>query len=139
MVFWFLLCLAYLTLLNRYNVEIAHVVAFVPSLFFMFKNLSVLLKNRRFSIHDNGIDFEGLGFWEWRNISYSRKFLAHEFVINIGDRNLTKKQVRRAKRRYFNKDSQEMLLFVFEHPPFSMNMPSKDVSELIDKLKKKHD
>lgn len=135
-VFWFFACLSYLAVLNLYNVEIAHVVACVPSIFFMFKNLSVLLKNRWFSIYENGIDFKGLGFWEWEDVKYSRKLFTHEFVIKIGDRCLTKEQIKLAKRRYLNKDKQDMLLFVFEYPPFSMNKPGKEVYELIRKLKK---
>lgn len=135
--FWFYLCLSYLTLLGRYNIEVAHTAAFIPSIFFMVKNWSSFYKKKNFSIYDTGIEFDKLGFWEWNDIGYKRKVLnKHQFTLNYTDRDLSKAQLKLSKHKYVDTGGKNIMLLLYGYPPFSASISNNELTKLIHKTMK---
>ena len=133
-IFWFLLCLYYLILLGRYNIEVAHTVAFVPSSFFLIKNWKIYRKKKYLKIYDNGIDFYKLGFWKWDNIKYKRRWLKHQFELEYTDIEITKDQLKQAKHKYTDKNGHNIMIVIYQNPPFSGNLSNSEIANLIKKL-----
>lgn len=133
--FWFYLCLSYLTLLGRYNIEVAHTAAFIPSVFFMVKNWRYFYKKKNFRIYDTGIDFDKLGFWEWKDIGYKRKVLnKHQFTLDYTGRELTKAQLKRSKHKYIDTNGNNIMLLLYGYPPISASISNNDITKLIYKM-----
>ena len=132
-VFWFYLCLSYLTLLGRYNVEVAHIAAFIPSVFFLVKNWRVFLKKHSFSIYDGGIAFDRLGFWEWKDVEYKRQGLKHRFALDYTDKDIAQEQFRYAKHKYTDGSGRKIMLLYYEYPPFSATFSGREIAACIKK------
>jgi len=141
--FWFYLCFSYLIFLSHYNPEVsrleegAHIVSLFPSTFFMLKNWLSFFKNKSFRIYDTGIDFNKLGFWEWKDIDYKLKALKkHQFILNYTGRDLTKSQLKQAKHKYVDANGNKIILLMYGYPPFSASISNNAITSLIRKMVK---